>query len=88
MSERAGSTAVEVKGSHAVYESQPQAVAALIENAARESAKKNRSAVGYPPSTADTIGYTFGRRVDMAVVLAPVDEFSRGSNLFLDSVGT
>ena len=39
MSKRAGSTAVEVKGSHAVYLSQPQAVAALIETAARESAK-------------------------------------------------
>ena len=39
MSKRAGSTAVEVKGSHAVYESQPQAVAELIERAARKSAK-------------------------------------------------
>lgn len=35
MSKRAGSTVVEVKGSHAVYVSQPQAVAALIEKAAR-----------------------------------------------------
>jgi pimeloyl-ACP methyl ester carboxylesterase len=35
MSERAGSTVVEVKGSHAVYVSQPQAVALLIEEAAR-----------------------------------------------------
>jgi hypothetical protein len=34
MSKRAGSTAVEVKGSHAVYVSQPQAVAHLIEKAA------------------------------------------------------
>ncbi len=34
MSKRAGSTVVEVKGSHAVYVSQPQAVADLIENAA------------------------------------------------------
>jgi pimeloyl-ACP methyl ester carboxylesterase len=33
MSKRAGSTAVEVKGSHAVYVSQPEAVAALIERA-------------------------------------------------------
>jgi pimeloyl-ACP methyl ester carboxylesterase len=39
MSKRAGSTTVEVKGSHAVYVSQPQAVAAVIEMAARESAK-------------------------------------------------
>jgi pimeloyl-ACP methyl ester carboxylesterase len=35
MSKRAGSTVVEVKGSHAVYVSQPQAVALLIEQAAR-----------------------------------------------------
>src|SRR5947209_8564292 len=34
MSKRAGSTVVEVKGSHAVYVSQPQAVAHLIEKAA------------------------------------------------------
>lgn len=34
MSKRAGSTVVEVKGSHAVYVSQPQAVALLIEKAA------------------------------------------------------
>jgi pimeloyl-ACP methyl ester carboxylesterase len=34
MSERAGSTVVEVKGSHAVYVSKPEAVAALIEKAA------------------------------------------------------
>jgi pimeloyl-ACP methyl ester carboxylesterase len=35
MSKRAGATVVEVKGSHAVYVSQPQAVAALIEKAAQ-----------------------------------------------------
>jgi pimeloyl-ACP methyl ester carboxylesterase len=34
MSKRAGSTVVEVKGSHAIYVSQPEAVAALIEQAA------------------------------------------------------
>jgi pimeloyl-ACP methyl ester carboxylesterase len=34
MSKRAGSMVVEVKGSHAVYVSQPQAVASLIEKAA------------------------------------------------------
>jgi len=34
MSKRAGATVVEVKGSHAVYISQPQAVASLIEQAA------------------------------------------------------
>jgi pimeloyl-ACP methyl ester carboxylesterase len=36
MAERAGSTVVEVAGSHAVYVSQPEAVAALIEKAAVE----------------------------------------------------
>jgi pimeloyl-ACP methyl ester carboxylesterase len=35
MSKRAGSTVVEVKGSHAVYVSKPQAVAALIATAAQ-----------------------------------------------------
>lgn len=35
MSKRAGSTVVEVKASHAVYMSQPKAVAALIEKAAK-----------------------------------------------------
>jgi len=35
MSKRAGSTVVEVKGSHAIYVSQPEAVAALVEEAAR-----------------------------------------------------
>jgi hypothetical protein len=32
---RAGSTVVEVKGSHAIYVSQPEAVAALVEKAAK-----------------------------------------------------
>jgi pimeloyl-ACP methyl ester carboxylesterase len=36
MSKRAGSTVVETKGSHAIYVSQPSAVAALIEQAARK----------------------------------------------------
>jgi pimeloyl-ACP methyl ester carboxylesterase len=35
MSKRAGSTVVEVKGSHAIYVSQPAAVAAIIEKAAQ-----------------------------------------------------
>jgi pimeloyl-ACP methyl ester carboxylesterase len=35
MSQRAGSTVVEVAGSHAIYMSQPQAVATLIEDAAK-----------------------------------------------------
>jgi pimeloyl-ACP methyl ester carboxylesterase len=37
MSKRAGSTVVEVAGSHAIYVSQPNAVAALIEKAAKET---------------------------------------------------
>jgi hypothetical protein len=32
---RAGSTVVEVKGGHAIYVSQPEAVAALVEQAAK-----------------------------------------------------
>ena len=40
MSERAGANVVEVAGSHAVYVSQPQAVAALIEKAAKAVAEK------------------------------------------------
>jgi hypothetical protein len=35
MSKRAGSTVVEVKASHSVFLSQPQAVARLIEQAAK-----------------------------------------------------
>src|SRR3984893_3588940 len=35
MAKRAGSTVVEVKGSHALYVSQPEAVAALVEQAAK-----------------------------------------------------
>jgi pimeloyl-ACP methyl ester carboxylesterase len=38
MSKRAGATVVEVKGSHAVYVSQPQAIAAIVEQAARNVA--------------------------------------------------
>ena len=39
MSKRAGAPVVEVKGSHAVYVSQPQAVVTLIENAAKGVAR-------------------------------------------------
>jgi pimeloyl-ACP methyl ester carboxylesterase len=35
MAQRAGSTVVEARGSHAIYESQPSAVASLIDSAAR-----------------------------------------------------
>ena len=40
MSKRAGSTVVEVKASHSVYVSQPQAVASIIEKAAKGAAAK------------------------------------------------
>jgi pimeloyl-ACP methyl ester carboxylesterase len=43
MSKRAGSTVVEVAGSHAVYVSQPEAVARLIAAAAREARKAGTS---------------------------------------------
>jgi len=48
MSKRAGATVVEVKGSHAVYVSQPQAVAHLIEKAARDAfaARNEKTAAG------------------------------------------
>src|SRR4051812_7780073 len=46
MSKRAGSTVVEVAGSHAIYVSQPNAVAKLIKDAANSVTKKTvRSAV-------------------------------------------
>jgi len=40
MARRAGSSVVESQGSHAVYVSQPEAVAALIKKAARSVASK------------------------------------------------
>ncbi len=40
MSKRAGSTVAEVRGRHAVYVSQPKAVAALIEKAAKGVEKR------------------------------------------------
>jgi hypothetical protein len=48
MSKRAGSTVVEVKGSHAVYVSQPQAVAYFIERAATGAlaAEQQKAATG------------------------------------------
>ena len=39
MSKRAGSTVVEVKGSHSVYVSQPEAVASLIDKAAKGASR-------------------------------------------------
>ena len=53
MSKRAGSTAVEVAGSHAIYVSQPNAVATLIKSAANGVAKKTvRSATFFAPEMA------------------------------------
>jgi hypothetical protein len=40
MSKRTGATVVEVKGSHAIYVSQPKAVADLIEKAAQGAVRK------------------------------------------------
>lgn len=37
MAKRAGSTTIEVKGSHAIFMSQPKIVATLIEQAAKEA---------------------------------------------------
>ena len=42
MSKRAGATTVESSGSHAVYVSQPQAVADLIKQAAKGVASSSR----------------------------------------------
>jgi pimeloyl-ACP methyl ester carboxylesterase len=53
MSKRAGSTVVEVAGSHAIYVSQPNAVATLIKSAANGVAKKTvRSAAFAAPEMA------------------------------------
>src|SRR5258708_6885407 len=51
MSQRAGSTVVEAAGSHAIYVSQPNAVAKLIENAAK-GANKDASYKESEPSLA------------------------------------
>jgi pimeloyl-ACP methyl ester carboxylesterase len=45
MSERAGSTVVEVAGSHAIYVSQPEAVADLITAASRSTQEARGAAV-------------------------------------------
>jgi pimeloyl-ACP methyl ester carboxylesterase len=42
MAKRAGSTVTEVAGSHAIYVSQPRAVAAFIDQAAKEAAAKSK----------------------------------------------
>ena len=44
MSQRAGSKVAETRGSHAVYVSQPEAVASLIEEAAIGSASAGKAA--------------------------------------------
>lgn len=44
MAERAGSTTVEVAGSHSIYLSQPKAVAGLIQTALKETASTQSGA--------------------------------------------
>jgi hypothetical protein len=56
MSRRAGSTVVEVESSHAIYVSQPSAVAKLIEEAAKGVSKKILSLV----STGLGVGWVLG----------------------------
>ena len=51
MSKRAGSTVVEVAGSHAIYVSQPEAVASLIERAAAEVQARRRPEVPLPETS-------------------------------------
>jgi len=46
MSRRAGSTTIEVQGSHAVYVSRPQDVASLIEEAALGATQNDLAAAG------------------------------------------
>jgi len=46
MSERAGSTVVEARGSHSIYVSEPQATAKLINQAAQGALAETREAVG------------------------------------------
>src|SRR3954447_1754470 len=48
MAERIGATVVEATGSHAIYVSQPQAVAELIKQAAERAVSEPASAVGCP----------------------------------------
>jgi pimeloyl-ACP methyl ester carboxylesterase len=51
MSKRAGSTVVEVAGSHAIYVSQPKAVASLIERAAAELPMRRKPEAPRPEAT-------------------------------------
>jgi pimeloyl-ACP methyl ester carboxylesterase len=51
MSKRAGSTVVEVAGSHAIYVSQPEAVTSLIERAAGEVQARRRPEVPRPEAS-------------------------------------
>ena len=51
MAKRAGSTVVEVGGSHAIYVSQPEAVASLIERAAAEVQARRRPEVPRPEAS-------------------------------------
>jgi hypothetical protein len=61
MAKRAGSTIVEVKASHAIYVSEPAAVAALIEQAAK--GVKTAGALANPAGSRDTNLVFPGRQV-------------------------
>ena len=52
MAKRAGSTVTEVAGSHSVYVSQPQAVAAFIAKAAEELSTASDAATAGPSRSA------------------------------------
>ena len=55
MAARAGATVVEAAGSHAIYVSQPAAVAALIEQAASEVDASPVAPIGAPKTAADLV---------------------------------
>ena len=63
MSKRAGSTVVEVKGSHAVYVSQPQAVASIIEKAAKGVAWRRPGRLAAAPELPDSNRFTNDARI-------------------------
>ena len=60
MSKRVGSTVVEVKGSHAIYVSQPEAVAALVEQA--EKSVKTPPLLSNPGGIRDAVLTTIPKK--------------------------
>jgi pimeloyl-ACP methyl ester carboxylesterase len=71
MSKRAGSTVVEIKGSHAVYVSQPRAVADLIAKAANGVALAARCASVHEPLSWVTFGSAHAAERRLAFPSAP-----------------